>query len=188
MPYRKEFIMLKKLKIVFLVAPLIYVLDQYTKWLIVKNIAYGSKIVVLNNFFDIVHVRNTGAAFGMFADSNPMFREPFFYIISVLAIIFLFYFLIQIPDHHQGLPVGIGLIFGGALGNISDRIVRGSVVDFLSFHWYTRSIDLSFFGKGFHVDLSWPSFNVADSAITVGVFWLLVLMSHHERKKEKIKK
>ncbi len=176
--------MRKKLKIVFSIAPIIYFLDQYTKWLIVKNIPYGSRVTIFRNFFDIVHTRNAGAAFGMFADANPVFREPFFYVISILAIIFLFYFLIQLPDHHKGLPMGIGLIFGGALGNISDRITRGSVIDFLSFHWYAKSIDLNFFGNNFHVDLSWPSFNVADSAITVGVFWLLLLMSHHQRKEK----
>lgn len=154
-----------KLKIVSIIAPIIFALDHLTKWLIVKNIPEGNinKIVVWENFFDIVHFRNTGAAFSLFADLNPAVREPFFYTLSLVAVCVLFYFLKNLAPHQKILSIPLGMIFGGALGNITDRIFRGSVVDFLSFHWYDKA--------------SWPAFNVADSSITVGVIWLVVAMT-----------
>lgn len=156
--------MKQKLKIVAIISPLIFILDHLTKWLIVKNIPVGNlkKIVVWENFFDIVHYRNTGAAFSMFADMNPSIREPFFYALSIIAMGVLFYFLKQLTSQQKILSIPLAMIFGGALGNITDRIFRGSVVDFLSFHWYDKA--------------AWPAFNVADSAITVGVIWLVIGM------------
>lgn len=159
--------MKQKLKIVALISPIIFALDHLTKWIIVKNIPVGNtKIVVWDNFFDIVHYRNTGAAFSLFADMNPAIREPFFYTLSLVAMVVLFYFLKQLTTKILSIP--LAMIFGGALGNITDRIFRGSVVDFLSFHWYDKA--------------AWPAFNVADSAITVGVVWLVIGMGFGKKK------
>lgn len=168
--------MTRKIKILLVVSPIILVLDHLTKWLIVKKVPLGSKIVVWENFFDIVHTRNTGAAFGILADWSHEWRNPFFYLVSAIAVVFLIYFLRQIQENQKGALVSIALIFGGALGNLSDRIFRGSVVDFLSFHWYDQSVNWNLFGWKINFDLIWPAFNVADSAITVGVFWLLIAM------------
>lgn len=158
--------MKSKLKTVFLIAPVVIFLDQVTKWIIVHTIPYGSQVTIWENFFDLVHARNRGAAFGFLSQWNSNNRDLFFYALSIFAIIFLFYYLKEIPAGKKSAIIPIGLILGGAVGNIADRILRGSVVDFLSFHWYNHQV--------FGINLIWPAFNVADSAITIGVFWLML--------------
>lgn len=175
-------IMKEKLKTVFLLSPLILLFDQFTKSVIVNTMPIGSRRVVWENFFDIVHVRNTGAAFGLLAEWPESVREPFFYFISILAIYFLYSFLKQLPDEHRNTSIPIALIFGGALGNITDRIFRGSVVDFLSFHWNNHEVNWNIFGYPIGFAMSWPSFNVADTAITLGVIWLMIRMARHQKE------
>jgi len=172
--------MKNKLKIVALIAPIILLLDQFTKSLIVKYVPYGTRITVFESFFDIVHARNKGAAFGFLNDWSHEMRDPFFYVVSLIAIVFLFYFLKQVPDGKRWNVVPIALIFGGALGNVTDRIFRGSVVDFLSVHWYDKVVDWTVMNVHFNFDLVWPAFNVADSAICVGVVWLLFFVGRME--------
>lgn len=176
--------MKSKLKTLAKIAPLVLILDQLTKGLIVAYIPLGARRVVLENFFDIVHTRNKGAAFGFLSDWSHSLREPFFYLVSAIALIFLFYFLKQIPEKSKGGVAPVALILGGALGNIVDRFMRGSVVDFISLHWYNASVDWNVLGFPVNFPLIWPAFNVADSAISVGVVWLLVVMS---RQGDKIK-
>lgn len=154
-----------KLKIILLIAPAIFLLDQFTKGLVVKSIQFGDRIPVWENFFDLVHTRNRGAAFGLLSQWQSQHRDLFFYVLTVLALLFLFYYLKELPAK-WGSVAPVGLILGGAIGNFTDRLTRGSVVDFLSFHMADKAI--------FGVDLVWPAFNVADSAITVGVLWLLL--------------
>lgn len=174
--------MKQKLKIIALIFPLILLFDQYTKSLIVKLVPIGTRIPVFENFFDIVHTRNKGAAFGFLNDWSHEWRDPFFYIISLMAVGFLYYFLKQIPEKKKSHIVPIALIFGGAMGNITDRIFRGSVVDFLSLHWYDKMIDWYIFNQHINFDLVWPAFNVADSAISVGVVWLLLFVGNLDGK------
>lgn len=174
--------MKQKLKIVALVAPIILALDQYTKWLIVRHVDFGTRITVWENFFDIVHTRNRGAAFGFLHNWSHEMRDPFFYVVSLVAVFFLYYFLKQIPENRKMNAIPIALIFGGAMGNLTDRFFRGSVVDFLSFHWYDKTANWKIFGFHFNFDLTWPSFNVADSAISVGVVWLLLFMGQMEKE------
>ena len=174
--------MKEKLKTVLLLSPLILLFDQFTKSVIVNTMPIGSRRVVWENFFDIVHVRNTGAAFGLLAEWPESVREPFFYFISILAIYFLYSFLKQLPDEHRNTSIPIALIFGGALGNITDRIFRGSVVDFLSFHWKNQEVNWNIFGYPIGFAMSWPSFNVADTAITLGVIWLMIRMARHQKE------
>ncbi len=173
--------MKSKLKYILFISPLIFALDQITKAWIVKNIFFGTKITIWPSFFDLVHTRNQGAAFGFLSNWSDEWREPFFYIVSLIAVIFLFYFLKQLPDKNRIGFIAIALIFGGALGNICDRITRGSVVDFLSFHWYDKSVHWLVFGKHISIDLIWPAFNVADSAISVGVVLLMFQMSKQKK-------
>ncbi|HBF12000.1 MAG TPA: signal peptidase II [Deltaproteobacteria bacterium] len=180
--------MKKRILILFLVALPVYLLDQLTKHLVVQKIAYGDHIVVLNNFFDLIHVRNTGGAFGLLAAWDSSYRDIFFYVLFVAAIGFLVHFLKQIPAEEKVAPYPIALIFGGAVGNLSDRIFRGSVVDYLSFHWYNRYVQWEIFGYPLSFELSWPAFNVADVAITCGVLWLLFQMAKHQRKELKVTK
>lgn len=165
--------MKKKLRIIFILAAVVLVLDHLTKWLIVREIPMGVEISVINGFFDIVHGRNTGAAFGFLSTWHSPFKNWFFYGVGITAVVFLYHFTRSLKDEDKVSLTAVGLVFGGALGNIIDRVMRGSVVDFLSFHYHHMAWTPSFFGTHFIVPLTWPAFNVADSAITVAVILLL---------------
>lgn len=131
-------------------------LDQVTKYLILKNLSvYDSREIF--PFLHIVHVKNTGAAFGMFQTLG----STFFIILSAVAILFIIYLLAQRTYN----TFGLSLILGGALGNLIDRICYGKVVDFIDF-----SVG------SFH----WPAFNVADSALTIGI--TIIIAAHFFKK------
>ena len=134
---------------------LIIALDQASKWLILDRFEYGESLFV-TSFFKLVLVYNTGAAFSFLADHSGWQR--WFFIL--LAIVVCGWLLKLLREHHReiALPMAFSLIIGGAIGNVIDRIVHGAVVDFLYFH------------IGRH---AWPAFNIADSAITVGVVLML---------------
>ena len=135
-------------------AGLIIILDQIAKALILKGMPLYDSVPVIPGFFNITHVHNPGGAFGVFAGGSILLRKVLFLFISSLAAILVLYLYIKTPKDYPFLALGFALIFGGAVGNLIDRIRFGTVVDFLDFHV-----------SGLH----WPAFNVADSAITVGV-------------------
>lgn len=166
-----------KYKILLVVAPLVFILDQITKSIILKYVDFGVKIPVIPGFFDIVHFRNTGAAFGMFANLSESVRVPFFYIIAAVAAFLLVLYYRSLPDDRRILPFTLSLVFAGIAGNVVDRIRFGSVVDFLSLHIGNRVLTITQFGKPIEVQLEWPAFNVADTAITVAMillFWMIL--------------
>lgn len=145
----------------FLIALLITIpLDQGTKIWIDNNLQYADRIPVIGGFFYITHVRNPGAAFGLLTSGPPGLRLTFFITVSLLAvaIIISFYRRLAPGDRHTALT--LGLILGGAIGNLIDRLFRGEVVDFLHFRLW----------GGY----AWPDFNLADSFIVVGVGLLLL--------------
>jgi signal peptidase II len=135
-------------------------LDQLTKYLIDSNLAFGSKIEVIEGFFYLTHVRNPGAAFGLFATAPAPWRLAFFISISTVAIGIIISFFRKLAPGDRLSALALGMILGGASGNLLDRIRYGEVVDFLHFRLW----------RGY----SWPDFNLADSFIVVGVA-LLVL-------------
>ena len=137
-----------------LFAGIVILADQLSKAAILKFIPLYHSIPIIPGFFDLTHVRNPGGAFGFFASQSEGWRQFFFLILTSVAIVTIFYFYRIIPSSHPWLSAGLALIFGGAIGNLIDRIRLGEVVDFLKFY----------IGK-----YQWPSFNIADSAITVGV-------------------
>ncbi len=137
------------------VAGLVVLADQITKALIIKYLPLHKSITVIGGFFDITHILNPGGAFGLMANMSMVVRTVVFLFISSLAVGLILYFYIKTPPGFPFLAMGFALIFGGAIGNLIDRIRWGVVVDFLDFY----------IGK-YH----WPAFNVADSAITVGIF------------------
>ena len=139
-------------------------LDQATKWYIVHHVGFQESVTVIPGFFSLTHVYNTGAAFSMMHDSNR-----FFTLLSVVV----FAALVALRRHFPGLLMQWGwvLILSGILGNVTDRILRGHVVDFLDFQ----------FGS-YH----WPAFNVADSCICVAA--ALFLFSGFSSEKSKVKK
>lgn len=143
---------MKRPIVIVLIVFSVVVLDQVTKYLILTNLPLHDSREVLP-FLHIVHVRNTGAAFGMF----KMLGNPFFVILSVCASLFVLYLFLRREYNRFGLS----LILGGAIGNLIDRVSYGYVVDF---------IDIAV--GSFH----WPAFNVADSALTVGI--AIILAAH----------
>ena len=141
-----------------LVALAVFAADQLTKWVIGSAIPLHDSWPVIPGFFRLTHVKNRGAAFGIFADSTSPMKIEVLILLSVVALVVVLMLLWGQPGARR-IGLGLALILGGALGNLIDRLAHGSVVDFLEFYL-----------RGFH----WPAFNVADSAIVMGA-GLLVL-------------
>lgn len=136
------------------VAAVVLVADQVTKHLILAMIKVHSAIAVIPGFLNIVHVQNPGGAFGLFASENGWIRVLLFVVITIVAIGLIVYLHYKTPPAYRLLTVGYALIFSGAVGNLIDRLRFGTVTDFIDVYVGT-----------WH----WPAFNVADSAITVGM-------------------
>jgi signal peptidase II len=135
-------------------------LDLVSKYFVETHLHFGDKREVIEGFFYLTHVRNPGAAFGLFATAPAVFRLTFFIGISIVAIGIIISFFRKLAPGDRLSALALGSILGGAIGNLVDRIRYGEVVDFLHFRLW----------KGY----SWPDFNFADSFIVVGVA-LLVL-------------
>ena len=138
-----------------IVAGLVVLSDQITKALVTKYLPLHKNIPVIAGFFDITHILNPGGAFGLMANMGPTVRTVVFLFISSLAVGLILYFDKKTPSSQPLLATGFALIFGGAIGNLIDRVRFGNVVDFLDIYLG---------------NLHWPAFNIADSAITVGIF------------------
>lgn len=137
--------------LLFVIAFVVWALDQATKAVVVRNLPFGDEwapVPGLQWLFAFTHTANTGAAFGLFPDASLFFVAMAFLVIG--AIIF---FYDRLPTHHLLVRVALGLQLGGALGNLTDRLTRGAVTDFIHFKF-------------------WPVFNIADSGIVVGVLIL----------------
>jgi len=148
-------------------------LDHLTKLWIVQNVPYGSGFAVIDGFFDIVHLRNKGAAFGFLHMWHSPLRNLFFYAIGACALLIILFFFSSTPRDDSISRIAFSLIAGGALGNLSDRFIRGSVVDFLSVHYHDTVWQFGWIGRNFTIPLNWPAFNLADSAITLAIILLL---------------
>jgi len=135
-------------------------LDILTKYLVNQNLTYADRIPIIEGFFYLTHVRNTGAAFGFFQDAPEPFRLTFFIGISIVAIGIIFQFFRGLAPGDRLSALALGMILAGAVGNLVDRIRLGEVVDFLHFDLW----------GGY----SWPDFNLADSWIVIGVGLLIL--------------
>lgn len=169
-----------KHKLLLIITPTVIALDQASKVVVEHSMSIGDRIPIIPGFFDLVHLRNTGAAFGMLADSASGFRVPFFYIMAVVAIVFIALMYRSLKDHETAMSVALSLVIGGIIGNIADRIRLGSVVDFLSFHIGDRVLNFQLFRRAFYMQLEWPAFNIADSAITVAMVLLVYSAIFHK--------
>lgn len=165
--------MSKKIPYVLFIAACVLFFDHLTKWLVVKYIPQGTHIVVIPNIFDLVHGRNPGAAFGFLSSWDSPLRNWFFYIMAIFALVFLYFYLKNISVKNRLMLTVVGLILGGALGNVTDRLIRGSVVDFLSFHYHNKIWQFSLMGYHFSIPLEWPAFNIADSAISTSLVLII---------------
>ena len=144
----------KKIVSIILIGGTVLFLDQLSKFYIQKSLVIGQLIPVLGDFFRITYLKNPGVAFGLFPG-----QRLFFIFITFAIIILLFTYLRRVERAGIWLKLSLSLILGGALGNLIDRLRMGEVIDFLDF------------GFGPH---RWPAFNLADSAISVGVGMLLI--------------
>ena len=150
--------------ILFLTLPL-YLLDQATKWLVLRFIGTEDTVPIIPGFFNLVQVHNTGAAFGMLKDNNL-----FFVALATAALVALAYLAKRGAFTDTSTRIGAALLVSGILGNVTDRLVHGFVIDFLD-------VILPWYGH-------WPSFNIADSAICIAAFLFLVFGFKSEKQKD----
>jgi len=156
------------------IAALVIIIDQLTKLWIMTNFALYEQQNVIPGLFDLVYVTNTGAAFGFLAGSKNLLRQVFFVGVAIVALVVIVYAYGHLKKQGKIFVYALGLIGGGAIGNLIDRLRFGSVVDFLDFYL-----------GSYH----WPAFNAADSAITVGVgLFLLGTLLQHIKETEEVPK
>ena len=136
------------------IAGLVVILDQASKWLVSSSMSYYEEIKVIPGFFNLIYIHNPGGAFGVFAKNQGNLQSMLFIFIALAAMGLVLYLYKNTPPEFPVLSAGFALIFGGALGNMIDRIRLGEVIDFLDLY----------IGH-FH----WPAFNIADSAISIGM-------------------
>jgi signal peptidase II len=186
-----------KWKLLALIAGLWFVGDQVTKYLAVEHLTTAftvahartlpekvrafvtqkdllergmakSEPVTVTSFWQNRYTQNRGAAWGVLAGAGEKFRVPFFYLVSIAAVIFIFSYYRKLRPEQRYLQVALALVLGGAIGNAVDRILRGYVIDFIDWHWF----DPNWMKPSLH----WPTFNLADSGITVGLVMLFLEM------------
>ena len=133
-------------------------LDLMTKWIVRSN-DWLYSYTIIEGFFKIHYVRNEGIAFGLFHGVESQLKPIIINSFAIVALVFVLYYIWSTPLHERIMLLCLGLLLGGVLGNCIERMMRGHVTDFIELHWK----DL----------YSWPTFNVADSAITCGVMVLL---------------
>ncbi len=164
--------MIKKLSLVLTLAFLVVCVDQLTKIYIQTQFSLHESFPLIENFFHFTYARNYGAAFGFLEKTNALFRDTFMLSVPPLVcmIILSFVYFIEVEsnltqkDTHQ--LVCLGLILGGALGNYLDRLLYGYVIDFIDFHFK---------------NYAFPTFNIADTAIVIGVFSLILSLFKESR-------
>lgn len=151
--------MLKKYNWFGAVSGLVILLDQISKASVVKYMPLGDSIRIIPGFFNFTHVHNPGGAFGFMARNSSPWRHWLFLAAAFFALVMILYFYHQTPKDRPFFGFALALIFGGAIGNLIDRLRFGEVVDFLDVHVGA---------------LHWPTFNIADCGVTVGVFIFLL--------------
>jgi signal peptidase II len=152
------------MKYIFLLSLPLYALDQWTKHLIMRSISPNDARNVIPDFFDLVNVTNTGAAFGSFKGNNT-----FFIALSCLALLVVVTLLVRRRATDVWRDVSLALLLAGILGNLTDRLLYGHVIDFLVFNLHVPHAD------------PWPAFNVADSCICIAVVFFII---HSFREKK----
>lgn len=152
-----------------LIATLVIATDRITKWAVAQKITLHDSVDVVPGLFRLTHVQNQGAAFGLFSDSPSEWKVAMLIMFSVAALAVVSALLWKNGNAMNVTAIALSLVFGGAVGNLWDRVAAGRVIDFLDFY------------MGSH---HWPAFNVADSAIVVGAILLLseIFLSPQEEK------
>jgi len=146
----------------------IIALDQSTKLIIQQTLPLHQKVEIISGFFNLIHVRNTGGAFGIFGGEKGPMGSVLFVVASLIAVGILVILFLRVKEHEKTLTFSLALLLSGAIGNLIDRVSYGEVVDFLDFHV-----------SSYH----WPAFNIADSAISIGIGLMALELLIKERKK-----
>ena len=147
----------------------VLVLDQWTKWLVELHLKDHPSFEIIPNLLNFTYVRNTGVAFGLFAANDRISGTLILTALGLFALGFVVYYYWRLATHERTLLLALALVIGGAVGNLLDRIMNGGVTDFIDFSYGT-----------YH----WHTFNIADSAITVGIF-LMIAGSFRHQEEEK---
>jgi signal peptidase II len=145
----------------------LFAMDRLSKSIVVSRLPLYDSVPVIQDFFHLTHVANTGALFGLMAGLASPLRSIVFITIPVLAILLILVFQFRTEESELPVQMGLSLILGGAMGNLYDRVFYGHVVDFLDFSL-----------AGHH----WPAFNLADSSICLGVFTLVLDLLRQDRR------
>lgn len=154
----------------YVVAFILVVLDQWTKWLVVRDMELGERIPLIDPYLGLLSHRNRGAAWGMLEGQMWLF-----FIITTIVIVGIVYYFHRHAQNQPLFQLGLMVLLGGAIGNFIDRLFRGEVVDFVDV-----LIPV--------INYEFPIFNVADAALTVGVVIIFIFILLDERKQKKVKK
>ncbi|GAB4072399.1 signal peptidase II [Barrientosiimonas marina] len=149
----------------YILALVVIAVDQLTKWAVVKTMEMGDQITVIEHFFYLTSHRNSGAAWGILQGQMGLF-----YIITVIVVAGIIYFMQHYAKDSRLLAIALSVILGGAIGNFIDRLFRHEVVDFFDFIIFSYD---------------YPIFNIADSALVVGVILVIIITINDERKEKK---
>jgi signal peptidase II len=149
-------------------------LDQWTKSLIIQKIPLYERVDVIQGFFHLTHMRNPGGAFGIFGGERDGLGSMLFMAVSLIAIGAITVLFIKIKENERMLALSFSLILSGAIGNLIDRLRFGEVVDFLQFY-------LPFLP--WHIFNPWPTFNIADSAICIGIGLMALELLKKDQKR-----
>ena len=153
--------MFNKYLFLLITSSALIVIDQYTKFMVTLHIPINYSIKVVEGFFNLTHIRNSGVAFGIFSDQNSELKPYLLIFVSIIAIIAILVIFHQSGKNKKIAQTGLVLVFSGAIGNLIDRVLHKEVIDFIDF---------------FIDNQHWPAFNIADSCITIGVMLMIADM------------
>jgi len=146
--------------------------DQWTKHMVQKSLPFHQTVAVVPGFFNLTHVRNPGGAFGIFGGEKGGLGSLLFVVVSLLAIGILLVLMLRVREGEEIYSLSYSLVLSGAIGNLIDRLQYGEVIDFLDFHLFS---------------IHWPAFNIADSAICIGIGLMAFELLAQDRKKARNK-
>jgi len=161
-------VMKRKYWVLLILCVAIIVMDQWTKDVVQQRLALYQRVEVIQGFFNLTHVRNPGGAFGIFGGEKGGLGSWLFVLVSLVAIGSILFLLVKTKEGEKTLSFSFSLVLSGAVGNLIDRLRFGEVVDFLDFYLYS-----------YH----WPAFNVADSAICIGIGLMAFDLLIRDRKR-----
>lgn len=150
------------------IAMLVLALDQTTKFVVLHELRLNESVPLFQDMVYLTYKQNPGTAFGFMSTMEPVVRIPFFVAVSLAAFAIVYTYQHFLPPEKHLPRVGLGLVLGGALGNLLDRLLYGRVIDFIDFRWE---------------DFQWYVFNVADSCVLVGLLILLMVFLSGQREK-----